>query len=146
MTFDSQAWEKMRNVQRKSVEDNHFFGSDRDAGAIKISSENATRAGVEKLTEFKQQTISALIPPTSASGLVILNPPYGSRIGDKKKLSSLYKTLGDVLLMKFSGWRIGIITTDKTLAYKTGLPFLPTSPPIQHGGLRVTLFQTNPLP
>ncbi len=143
--FDPEAWENMRNVQRESSNAFRFYGSDRDEGAIKMSHENAMRAGVSALTEFKQQTISDMVPPTATPGLVIMNPPYGTRIGDKRKLVPLYKTLGDVLRMRFAGWRVGIITTDAALAGATRLPFLPTAAPVQHGGLRVTLFQTAPL-
>lgn len=145
VTFDPQAWEKMRSVQRQSATGIHFYGSDRDGGAVKMSTENATRAGVGELTVFKQQAISDITPPTKTPGLVILNPPYGGRIGDKRKLIPLYQTLGNVLCARFSGWRIGIITTDVTLAQATGLPFLPESAPVQHGGLRVTLCYTEAL-
>ncbi len=144
-TFDAQAWEKMRSVKRQSQTDIRFYGSDRDNGAIKMSSDNAARAGVDMFTDFKQQTISDIKPPGSLPGLVIVNPPYGGRIGDKHKLTPLYKTLGTVLRTHFSGWRVGIITTDTSLAQATALPFLPTSAPVQHGGLRVTLFHTNVL-
>lgn len=144
-TFDSQAWEKMRDVKRQSEAGLNFYGSDRDNGAVKMSTENAVRAGVDTLTEFKQQVISDMVPPTPTPGLVILNPPYGGRIGDKNKLRPLYQTLGKVLKSHFSGWRVGLVTADKSLAQSTALPFLPLKTPIQHGGLRVNLFQTDAL-
>ncbi len=145
VSFDPAAWETMRSVHREAARDIHFYGSDRDEGAVKMSAENAARAGIAALTEFKQQTISDMTPPTSTPGLVIVNPPYGTRIGDKKKLMPLYQTLGDVCRTRFSNWRVGIITTDMALAKATGLSFLPTTAPVQHGGLRVTLFHTEPL-
>lgn len=144
-TFDPQAWENMRSVVRQAEVSFNFYGSDRDSGAVKMSAENAVRAGVDKLTEFKLQTISDITPPTSTPGLVILNPPYGGRIGEKYKLTPLYQTLGRVLRDRFLGWRVGIITNDKTLAQATALPFVPESTPVQHGGLRVNLFYTNVL-
>lgn len=145
LNFDLAAWEKMRNVERKGSPDFHFYGSDRDEGAVRMSGENAARAGVEKFTEFQQRTISDITPPTSVPGLVIINPPYGTRIGDKKQLMPLYQTLGKVLRARFSGWRIGLITTDTALAKATSLPFVPTTEPVQHGGLRVNLFRTESL-
>jgi len=144
-TFDGEAWEKMRNVKRQAETSMHFYGSDRDAGAVEMTTENAKRAGVGELTEFKQQTISDIKPPTDTPGLVIINPPYGGRISDKHKLLPLYQTLGKVLKANFSGWRVGIITADRSLAQATALPFLPTNAPVQHGGLRVNLFQTDAL-
>lgn len=147
LTFDKSEWENMRSVKRTIPSAiHHCYGSDRDEGAIAMSIENATRAGVGEFTEFKKQTISDIVPPTDTPGLVILNPPYGTRIGDKKKLMPLYQTLGSVLHTRFSGWRVGIITTDDDLARATGLPFLPTSGTVSHGGLRVKLYHTDPLP
>jgi putative N6-adenine-specific DNA methylase len=145
VTFVAEAWEKLRAVQRQANMGLHFYGSDRDEGAIKMSIENAVRAGVSEYTEFKQQTISDINPPTDKPGLVILNPPYGNRIGDKKALMPLYQTLGTVLRARFSGWRVGIITSDASLARATSLPFIPAGAPVQNGGLRITLYQTEPL-
>lgn len=145
VTFDPQAWEDMCNVRRQAETGISFYGSDRDDGAVKMSAKNAARAGVDKLTEFKQQTISDMTPPTSTPGLVIINPPYGGRIGNKHQLIPLYQTLGRVLRTHFAGWRVGIITTDRSLAQATALPFFPESESVQHGGLRVSLFHTDAL-
>ena len=123
-----------------------FYGSDRDAGAIKMSQANAERAGVSAITEFRQQPVSDLVAPDGPPGLVIVNPPYGTRIGEKQRLQPLYRALGQTLLTRFSGWRVGLIATDAALAHATGLPFGPPSAPVSHGGLRVTLFSTGPLP
>ena len=60
-------------------------------------------------------------------------------------LPVIYATFGKVMKQRFKGWRVGIITTDKGLAKQTTLPFLPPGPPVLHGGLRVTLWQTGVL-
>ena len=65
---------------------------------------------------------------------MIVNPPYGTRIGDKKPLVALYAALGKTLLIRFSGWRVGLITTDATLAKASGLPFAPPGRAVSHGG------------
>lgn len=145
-TFDEAAWQHLRASKHATTPAVKFFGSDRDAGAIAMSRANAERAGVAGFAEFGQHTISELAAPEGPEGLVIVNPPYGARIGDTKRLQSLYRSLGQTLLAKFPGWRVGVITTDAALAKATGLPFKPQSAPVPHGGLRVTLFQTDPLP
>jgi putative N6-adenine-specific DNA methylase len=145
-TFDAEAWQRMRDVKSQRPSAVRFYGSDRDAEAIGMSRANAARAGVADLTEFRQSTISEIAPPDGSPGLVIANPPYGTRIGDKTKLRALYRAFGQKLIGRFSGWRVGIITSDTTLARATGLPFLPTTAPVPHGGLRITLHRTAPLP
>lgn len=145
-TFDAEEWQKMRTVQRQAPSNIQIYGSDRDEGAIAMSQENASRAGVAAYTHFVQKSISDITPPCEAAGLIILNPPYGTRIGEVKKLLPLYQTLGEVLRTRFSGWRVGIITADKSLAAATKLPFLPEKQPILHGGTRINLYQTKALP
>ncbi|AQS87780.1 putative N6-adenine-specific DNA methylase [Neoasaia chiangmaiensis NBRC 101099] len=144
-TFDAQAWQSMRDVRRESPPGVRFHGRDRDAGAIAMSRANAERAGVTDRTDFQQGTISELEPPEGPAGLVIANPPYGTRIGDKGKLVPLYRTFGRVLKERFPGWRVAIVTAEAGLARATELPFRPTGAPVPHGGLRVTLYQTDPL-
>jgi putative N6-adenine-specific DNA methylase len=145
-TFDAAVWQQMldalpppRDVGVK------FHGSDRDPGAIRMSIANAERAGVADLTEFRELAVGDLVAPEGPPGLVIVNPPYGTRIGEKKQLFPLYTALGQALRQTFRGWRVGVITTDAALAKATGLPFKPPGPPAMHGGLRVTLYQTGPL-
>jgi putative N6-adenine-specific DNA methylase len=140
-TFDQTKWDALKEV---AAQDKPFLatGSDRDAGAVKASLANAERAGVSASTRFERKAISEITPPEGKPGLVILNPPYGTRLGEEKKLQSLYVSLGRVLQERFKGWRVGLITSNKTLAAATQLKFASTSKPVLHGGLRVTLFQT----
>jgi putative N6-adenine-specific DNA methylase len=57
---------------------------------------------------------------------VLTNPPYGARIGNRKTLFGLYGSLGKVLGERFSGWRVGIVTSDDGLAKAVGLPLTPS--------------------
>lgn len=146
-SFDPAAVAAMRRMDRPGSPTMRFHGSDRDAGAIRMAAANAERAGVADLTEFCAAQASDITPPQGAApGLVIVNPPYGARIGDKKALYPVYGRLGQVLKDRFAGWRVGIITSEAALAKTTGLPFVPDGPSIAHGGLRVRLYRTDILP
>lgn len=145
-TLDEAAWQRLRGTGGGAKPAIRFFGSDRDAGAISMSRANAERAGVAELTEFRQHAVSDLTAPEGPPGLVIVNPPYGTRIGDKKHLYALYQALGQTLLARFGGWRVGVITNEASLATATALPFAPPAAPVSHGGVRVTLYLTGPLP
>ena len=144
-SFDPAAWERMRSAAPKPRPALRFYGSDRDAGAIRMSRDNAERAGVSDLVQFETHAISELMPPEGKPGLVIVNPPYGTRIGNKNLLYGLYAALGQTLLARFGGWRVGLVTSEPSLAKATGLPFAPPSAPVPHGGLGVQLFQTRAL-
>lgn len=144
-TFDPAVWADLKARQNIKSVDVKFYGSDRDAGAIRNSKANATRANVDDLTIFTCHAVSDLQRPEGPTGLVIVNPPYGARIGDRKLLFSVYGALGKTLLERFKGWRIGIITSDAGLAKATGLPFKGQANTISHGGLKIALHKTGPL-
>lgn len=147
--FDPAAWQSLRATAcpPPSVPPApRCFGSDRDAGAVAMSTANAARAGVAAWTAFRQAPVSDLAVPEGPPGLVLVNPPYGTRIGEHKSLLPLYQALGRTLLGRFSGWRVGVLTTQSFLAEATGLPFGTPIGPVLHGGLHVSLYVTRPLP
>jgi len=122
------------------------IGSDRDDGAIRMATANAERAGLSAQAQFARKAVSDFTPPEGPPGLVLVNPPYGARIGNRKLLFALYGSLGQVLRSRFSGWRVGIVTSDAGLAKATELPFLPQGPAIPHGGIKIQLHRTGILP
>ncbi len=146
-TFDAAAWERIKasRAAAQPAPESRFCGSDRDAGAIRMSTENAARAGVTDWTCFRHLAVSEIETPPGPAGLVIVNPPYGGRIGERKSLVPLYRALGQTLTARFSGWRVGLVTSEPDLARATGLPFAPPGPPIAHGGIRVRLYRTGVL-
>lgn len=118
-----------------------FFGSDRDQGAIAGARANALRAGLADWCRFERRAISDLTPPEGlAPGIVLINPPWGSRIGDRKPLFALHGAMGATLRDRFDGWNIGILSPDAGLIKATGLP-LSAGPTLDMGGTRITLWQ-----
>lgn len=147
-SFDANAWQQMKTEHEKTVLQDmpvRFFGFDRDAGAVRMSAQNAQSASVDQWITFEQSLIEATKAPDCAPGLVIINPPYGARIGNKAPLIKLYRQIGETLKSEFSGWRVGMVTSDVQLAQATRLPFKKVEPAILHGGLRIHLFKSEPL-
>jgi len=144
-SFDPAEWARLRAPRANPAPPLRHFGFDRDAGAIAMSQANAERAGVVSSTTFQRQAISALVPPAGPPGLVMANPPYGARIGNRKLLFALYGSFGEVLAAHFAGWRVGLVTSDPGLAKATRLPLEPAGGPVRHGGLKVQLYRTRPL-
>ena len=141
--FDAAAWDRLRGATARRPAPAQYFGYDRDAGAIRGAAQNAENAGVQDLTHFAMQPLSDLVPPPGTPpGLVMINPPYGERIGNRKLLFGLYGSLGAVLAERFRGWRLGLVTSDGGLARATGLR-LSEGPPVPHGGLKVRLYQAD---
>lgn len=144
--FDATALAALRRPAPDRTAEPRFLGFDRDQGAIRGAQSNAARAGLADWCRFACQPLSALERPEGPPGLVMVNPPYGARIGDRKQLFGLYGALGTVLKERFAGWRVGIVTSDAGLAKATGLSFLDPGPQVAHGGLKVQLWRTAPLP
>ncbi|WP_026940585.1 THUMP domain-containing class I SAM-dependent RNA methyltransferase [Hellea balneolensis] len=144
-SYDPGAVKRFHETWKPRQSQQRFYGSDRNVNVIGFSKANAERAGVLDMCTFKPLPLSTIERPDGPNGLIIVNPPYGARIGKKKDLFALYTAFGDVMRERFSGWRVGLITSDSKLAEATKLPWLPTGPPIAHGGLRVRLFRTKAL-
>jgi putative N6-adenine-specific DNA methylase len=144
-SFDPVGWEALKARAASPLADVMCHGSDRNSGVIQMCGANAERAGVADRVDFKTLPVSELTPPDGPPGLVIVNPPYGARIGDKAKLRGLYRNLGNTMRTRFKGWRVGLVTTDVALAKATGMPFGRPGRPVDHGGLMIRLFVTDAL-
>jgi len=97
-------------------------GADRDAGAIDAARANAERAGVLPDLDLRVQPISELAPDES-HGLIVSNPPYGARVGERDRLRNLYAQLGNVVRRKRPEWTLALLLADRQLEAQVGLPF-----------------------
>lgn len=77
-----------------------IVGADRERQALGGAFENARRAGVN--VQWVERDVAELDAP-AASGLVIANPPYGHRLG--QRVDGVYVAFGRTLRARFAGWR-----------------------------------------
>jgi len=115
--FDEQVWEKVvENAadQEKQDLDFKFYGFDLDRKVLKMAQENAKRAGVDHVIEFKSDSVATVEPPVE-KGIMITNPPYGARLGDEENLRDVYRDLGHTLKHRFKGWDAWILSGNKDL-------------------------------
>jgi 23S rRNA (guanine2445-N2)-methyltransferase / 23S rRNA (guanine2069-N7)-methyltransferase len=98
-------------------------GYDIDEQVLRVARGNLKRAGLEDKIILERRDALSLDSPGSSgvTGLVVANPPYGERQGDKGDLKFLYAGLGKVLREKYPGWRAVIFTSEPELAKETGL-------------------------
>ena len=93
-----------------------FFGSDADPRMIQTAKRNAQEAGVAGFFTLDRLDVTHARPPAGiASGLVITNPPYGERLGDRTEMPKLYRALGETLRAHFNGWRGAVLAGDVEL-------------------------------
>jgi putative N6-adenine-specific DNA methylase len=118
-----------------------LLASDRDDGVIKMAQENATRAGVASDIEFQSKPISAIELP-SGPGVIVTNPPYGIRVGERLALRNLYAQLGNVLRKKAKGYTLTLLSADNTLDRKVGIPLMEILQ-TRNGGIPVRFLKGN---
>ena len=144
--FDRAAWRTMKAEHAEQTRpEPRFWGSDRDVGAARMAADNAARAGVAAHCRFEAVAVKDLQCPPGPAGLIIVNPPYGDRVGNRGALVGIHRTLGEMVRTRFKGWRAALVTSEAALAKATGLPFTAPGPIVDHGGIKIRLHQTGPL-
>lgn len=98
-----------------------IFASDLDPKAVRATSINAHQAGIAKHIRIEQRDWATVEPLPGASGLVMVNPPYGERLGEQGDWIPLYTQLGDRLKAGFAGWRAAVFTGNPELGKRMGL-------------------------
>ena len=139
-SFDRASWSEVRGAARadeQPVARVPIFASDRDAGAVAATLENAARAGVAADIVVQQCAISAVEPP-APTGMLFTNPPYGVRVGERHRLRDLYAQLGNVARRRFDGWKLVMLSPHAELEGQVGLEF-ETLARTSNGGVSVAI-------
>jgi putative N6-adenine-specific DNA methylase len=121
--YDATQWAQSRDAaqaQRRPESRSRIYASDHDAAAVKTAARTFRAAGVASDIELRHSDVLSIDPP-AAQGLLVLNPPYGMRIGEPALLRAFYPQLGDWLKRRFVGWRAYLLTADFLLAKAIGL-------------------------
>ena len=99
-----------------------FFGSDSDPRMVQMAKRNAQEAGVAGFFTLDKHDALHVRPPAGFThGLVITNPPYGERLGERESLPKFYRSLGETLRDHFTGWRAAVLAGDAELGRATTL-------------------------
>jgi putative N6-adenine-specific DNA methylase len=112
--FDAALWERVRQEPRGSEQAPAIYGSDTDPKALNATRRNLAEAGVERWVTLERADVLERTAP-AASGVMVMNPPYGERIGTPEELARFYPLLGDALKKRFAGWRCYVFTADLRL-------------------------------
>ena len=132
---DKKLWKEIKkDCDRKKIRLSKglISGSDISSQAVKISKLNinnipyGNKIIIDKLDFSKSNGLE--------NGVIVTNPPYGIRMGNKDNLNILYKCLGDFLKQKCKGSSAFIYFGERDFIKKIGLK--PTwKIPLMSGGL-----------
>lgn len=123
LDYDKKSWDRLlRDAEDKKhkIPLNLITGLDHDSRALKIASKNAANAGFSGQLHFFHAELETF-QPEGEHGVVIINPPYGKRLGDEDELRELYCRIGDILKKRCKGWTGYVLTGNLELAKYIGL-------------------------
>jgi putative N6-adenine-specific DNA methylase len=125
-------------AQRRSAPPAEIVAADASPRALAIARRNASRAGVADAIRFEAADFAELAPP-APRGLLVLDPPYGRRLGTRRQARAGYARIARALLPRWAGWRAALLAPAPELA--AGFPGRRTlHAVVPHGGMRVHLF------
>ncbi|HKK04551.1 MAG TPA: bifunctional 23S rRNA (guanine(2069)-N(7))-methyltransferase RlmK/23S rRNA (guanine(2445)-N(2))-methyltransferase RlmL [Gammaproteobacteria bacterium] len=117
-----------------------IVGYDADAAAVRAALGNVERAGLRGHVHIERRELTQVQPPPASAnkGLVVVNPPYGERLGLAEQVSALYTELGAVLAERFAGWQAAVFVSDEAPVRRLGLQ-AHARHPLYNGRIACTL-------
>ena len=99
-----------------------IIGYDIDTRAVARAGDNLQAIGLEEHIRIEQRGLAELRSPwPGQTGLMVCNPPYGERLGNRDSLAELHASMADVLAEHFAGWRVMVLSGLPDLASRLGL-------------------------
>ncbi|NVN93212.1 MAG: methyltransferase [Desulfuromonadales bacterium] len=123
LDFDSRLWDDIVADAENGVRQlpvGLVSGYDSDSRALALARRNAATAGFEAQLHFFHSSLEEF-KPEGEGGVVIINPPYGKRMGEEEELKELYCRIGDIMKQRCQGWTGYVLTGNLELAKYIGL-------------------------
>lgn len=89
-----------------------IFGSDIDHRMIELAKNNALEAGLSDVIQFKQMQVTDF-RNKQEYGVLVANPPYGERLGEKQAVEKMYQQMGSLFREVIPTWSIYILTSNE---------------------------------
>jgi putative N6-adenine-specific DNA methylase len=121
--FAPALWDALRaDARRRALATLPFLleGADRHPGAIAIASLSAERAGVAGLVRFTPADLLSFLPQATPR-CVVVNPPYGERLGEGEDLEESWRRLGAFLRERCAGAAAWVLSGNPGLTRRLGL-------------------------
>lgn len=121
--FNPNAWRSIRDEAMQRREQGmkkipRITGYDDHSEVVTKALANIERAGLTGYIHVERRALAQCRPRGSDArvGLVIVNPPYGVRLGELSSLRFTYQYLGEILKQHFIGWQASVFTGNADLA------------------------------
>ena len=121
--YNKSLWKKLIDNAKNNIIFNpniNILGSDIIKDNIQLSINSSKKIGIESYIKFKVLNMND-ISVVDSKGTLIINPPYGNRVGKNINLNELYKNIGDVFKKKFIGYDTYIFSGNLEAVKSVGL-------------------------
>ena len=141
--FRPRQWAYMRrqSENRFSLRTKPFiFASDHDGRICKELQNKIEAYGFSGAVRISCRDFFGVAPHevSPRPGLVVINPPYGLRMGDPDRIEAFFLRIYQTLKHAYRGWKLALIVPEKRLAALA--PFQKMRfHRLHHGGLKLTL-------
>ena len=133
-------WQHMKSEAQKRIsipKQTLVLASDAESRNCHAFKKTVAGHPFETVIDIVARDFFDLVPPSPAGdiGLVVINPPYGRRLGSAEGVRSLTERIANKLKRDFPGWKFALILPARKLLKQLHLSAKVF--PILHGGLRV---------
>lgn len=139
--FNDNDWKTMKtkcDSEIRALPKGLISGSDKSQKMIDVAKDNLSRLPYSGAVDLKCHPFQHV--KEFKDGTLIVNPPYGIRLGEIEEVKKLYTELGDFLKTKCTGTSAFIYTGDPELRKSIGLKTSKRIP-LVNGKLEGVLFQ-----
>ena len=112
--IEKDIWREEKKAAFQAIDYNaelEIYGYDINGRAVRAAMENAQEAGVDDCIAFKRADVADM-KAAGRNGIIITNPPYGERIGEKKEIENIYGAFR-TYFQNNPDWSLFVVTTDK---------------------------------
>tara|TARA_B110000263_G_scaffold50305_1_gene42056 strand:- start:12751 stop:13887 length:1137 start_codon:yes stop_codon:yes gene_type:complete len=120
--YDSSLLDSLIEKSKNKIIDNKnfsIFGSDHIKANISLAYESSKLIDLKNNIQLSVKNIKDFIP--NEKGTIIINPPYGHRLGDPNAIKILYKQLGDLFKTKCAGCNVFVFSGNLDAIKSIGL-------------------------
>ncbi|WP_028325984.1 THUMP domain-containing class I SAM-dependent RNA methyltransferase [Desulfatirhabdium butyrativorans] len=120
--FSKRTWQRVRqnaDAAIRELPEGLISGSDIAKQAVLATRTNVNRLPYGKQVDIVCRDIADM--PEIAPSVIVINPPYGIRMGQDTDLAALYKQIGDILKQRCQGSTAYIFAGDRRLLGSIGL-------------------------